>query len=258
MDTKAPTNQKVAVVTGASSGIGRHTAIALSRRGYHVHVVARRRDRLTELAQRIDASVHSFDIADREAIDRFAADLDTVDVLVHCAGGARGATTVLDANVEQWRWMWETNVLGTLQMTQALVPKMFSATSPIVVTVTSVAAFEPLNNSSGYSSSKHAQSVIHQTLRGELLGTSVRLTEVCPGIVDTEFFAQRFPDDPDRANAMFEGITALDPADVASVIDYAIAQPPHVNLDRIVVRPLAQAGHGRFHRASIAATPASA
>lgn len=195
---------------------------------------------------------HPLDISDGAAVTHLAASLAAApDVVVNCAGGARGGAPVLDADPDAWEWMWRTNVLGTLLINKALIPKMVDAGRGTVVTVTSVAAFEPLNNSSGYSTSKHAQSAMTQTLRGELLGTTVRVIEVCPGIVQTEFFHQRYPDDPQRADAMFEGMEPLDPGDVARVIDFAISQPPHVTLDRIVVRPTDQAPHGRTHRRPI-------
>lgn len=250
-----PTTRPLAVVTGASSGIGRATTELLCKSGYDVHVVARRADRLSELEDRLGVTAHPMDIADAEAVDALAAKLDAPAVLVNCAGGARGGDPVIEADLSAWEWMWRTNVLGTLLFNRAFIPKMTRAGSGTVVTVTSVAAFEPLPNSAGYSTSKHAQSALTQTLRSEMLGSPVRIIEVCPGIVRTEFFHQRYPDTPGRADAMYDGMAPLEPMDVARTIDFAISQPPHVTLDRIVIRPTDQAGHGRTHRTLTEGTP---
>ncbi|WP_338891354.1 SDR family oxidoreductase [Rhodococcus sovatensis] len=238
----------LAVVTGASSGIGRATTELLCKGGYEVHAIARRGDRLTELHDELGVTGHAMDIADNSAVEALASSLDAPAVLVNCAGGARGGDPVVDADPAAWEWMWRTNVLGTLLVDRAFVPKMKQAGLGTVVTVTSVAAFEPLPNSSGYSTSKHAQSALTQTLRSEMLGSPIRVIEVCPGIVRTEFFHQRYPDSPERADAMYEGMEPLEPMDVARAIEFAISQPPHVTLDRIVIRPTDQAGHGRTHR----------
>ncbi|CAA0130414.1 putative oxidoreductase [Mycolicibacterium vanbaalenii] len=242
------TPRPLAVVTGASSGIGRATTELLCKSGYAVHVVARRADRLAELEDQLGVTGHAMDVADSAAVDALASALDAPAVLVNCAGGARGGDPVVDADPSAWEWMWQTNVLGTLLFDRAFVPKMKQAGRGTVVTVTSVAAFEPLPNSSGYSTSKHAQSALTQTLRSEMLGSPIRIIEVCPGIVRTEFFHQRYPDSPERADAMYDGLAPLEPMDVARAIDFAISQPPHVTLDRIVIRPTDQAGHGRTHR----------
>ena len=167
--------------------------------------------------------------------------LDRVDVLVNNAGGARGLEPVADADVEHWRWMWESNVLGTLRVTRALLPKLIDSGDGLIVTVTSIAAFEIYDGGSGYTAAKHAQGALHRTLRGELIGKPVRLTEIAPGMVKTEFSLRRFDGDEERADAVYKGITPLVAEDVAEVIGFVASRPSHVNLDQIVIRPRDQA-----------------
>ncbi|MBP1162453.1 NADP-dependent 3-hydroxy acid dehydrogenase YdfG [Rhodococcus sp. PvR044] len=239
---------QVAVVTGASSGIGEATARTLAAQGFHVVVGARRIDRLEKLAEDIGGTALELDVTDEDSVDAFAAVLPRVDVLVNNAGGAKGLAPVLEADLDDWRWMWETNVLGTLKITKALLPKLIASGDGLIVTITSVAAFEAYDNGSGYTSAKHAQAVLHRTLRGELLGQPVRLTEIAPGAVETEFSLVRFHGDEDRAKKVYEGITPLVAADVAEVIGFVASRPSHVNLDQIIIKPRDQAGPGRFSR----------
>ncbi|MFE3291321.1 SDR family NAD(P)-dependent oxidoreductase [Rhodococcus sp. NPDC059234] len=238
----------VAVVTGASSGIGEATARTLAAQGFHVVVGARRLDRLERLAKDIGGTALELDVTDEDSVDAFAAVLPRVDVLVNNAGGAKGLATVQEADLDDWRWMWETNVLGTLRITKALLPKLIESGDGLIVTITSVAAFEAYDNGSGYTSAKHAQAVLHRTLRGELLGQPVRLTEIAPGAVETEFSLVRFSGDEERAAKVYEGITPLVAADVAEVIGFVASRPSHVNLDQIIIKPRDQASPGRFAR----------
>ncbi|WP_029118080.1 SDR family NAD(P)-dependent oxidoreductase [Mycobacterium sp. URHB0044] len=237
--------QRVAVVTGASSGIGEATAKTLAGLGFHVVCVGRRKDRITALADRIGGTASVADVTDQDAVDALAASLDRVDVLVNNAGGAKGTEPVADADLEHWRWMWETNVLGTLRVTRALLPKLIDSGDGLVVTITSIAAFEIYDGGAGYTSAKHAQSALHRTLRGELLGKPVRLTEIAPGMVETEFSVVRFGGDRERADALYQGLTPLVAEDVAEVIGFVASRPSHVNLDQIVIRPRDQASATR-------------
>ncbi|WP_067667977.1 SDR family NAD(P)-dependent oxidoreductase [Nocardia miyunensis] len=239
-----------AVVTGASSGIGEATARELAKQGYHVYVGARRVDRLEQLAQEIGGTALALDVTDDESVRAFCDAVERVDVLVNNAGGAKGLATVAEADLDDWRWMWETNVLGTLRLTKALLPKLIDSGDGLIVTVTSIAAFDTYDNGSGYTSAKHAQGVLHRTLRGELLGQPVRLTEIAPGAVETEFSLVRFDGDADRAAKVYEGIDPLLAQDIAEIIAFAASRPPHVDLDTIVVKPRDQAGPGRFSRRS--------
>jgi NADP-dependent 3-hydroxy acid dehydrogenase YdfG len=237
--------QRVAVITGASAGIGEATARNLAAQGFHVVVVARRADRINALAAEIDGTAIVADVTDGPAVDALAAQLKRVDVLVNNAGGAKGLEPVTDADLEHWRWMWETNVLGTLRVTRALLPKLIDSGDGLIVTITSVAAMEVYDGGAGYTSAKHAQGALHRTLRGELLGKPVRLTEIAPGAVETEFSLVRFGGDQQRADAVYAGMTPLVAEDIAEVIGFVASRPSHVNIDQIVIRPRDQATASR-------------
>jgi NADP-dependent 3-hydroxy acid dehydrogenase YdfG len=241
-------DQPVAVVTGASAGIGEATARTLAAQGFHVVAVARRADRINALAADIGGTAVVADVTDDAAVDELAAGLHRVDVLINNAGGARGLEPVAEADLEHWRWMWETNVLGTLRVTRALLPKLIDSGDGLIVTVTSIAAMEIYDGGSGYTAAKHAQGALHRTLRGELLGKPLRLTEIAPGAVETEFSLVRFDGDQQRADSVYSGITPLTAADVAEVIGFVASRPSHVNLDQIIIRPRDQASAGRFNR----------
>jgi NADP-dependent 3-hydroxy acid dehydrogenase YdfG len=243
--TALQAHQRVAVVTGASSGIGEATAKTLAGLGFHVVCVARREDRVKAVADEVGGTAIVADVTDGAAVDALAAQLDRVDVLVNNAGGAKGLEPVADADLDNWRWMWETNVIGTLRVTRALLPKLIASGDGLIVTVTSIAAFEIYDGGAGYTAAKHGQAALHQTLRGELLGKPVRLTEIAPGMVETEFSLVRFEGDAARADAVYTGMTPLTGADVADVIGYVASLPAHVNLDHIVIRPRDQASATR-------------
>jgi NADP-dependent 3-hydroxy acid dehydrogenase YdfG len=144
--------------------------------------------------------------------------------------------------------MFETNVIGTLRVTQALLPALLASGDGHIITVTSIAALETYDNGAGYTGAKHAQAMLHRTLRGELLGQPVRLTEILPGMVETEFSLVRFDGDAARADGVYRGLTPLTADDVADVIAFAATRPSHVNLDQIVLKPRAQASASRAHR----------
>lgn len=241
-------HSRVAVVTGASSGIGAAAARTLAAQGFHVVAAARRADRIQALAEEIGGSAVVADITDDASVQALAAGLGRVDVLVNNAGGAKGLTPVAEADLDDWRWMWETNVLGTLRVTRALLPKLVESGDGLIVTITSTAALEVYDGGAGYTAAKHAQGALHRTLRGELLGKPVRLTEIAPGAVQTEFSLVRFGGDEQRAESVYAGITPLDAADVAEVIGFVASRPSHVNIDQIVIRPRDQASASRFNR----------
>ncbi|MEE4022023.1 SDR family oxidoreductase [Gordonia sp. PKS22-38] len=242
---QAKAEPKVAVVTGASSGIGAATARQLASQGYHVVLGARRTELIDELAAEIGGTGRRLDVTDAESVDAFVAGLEKVHVLVNNAGGAKGLDPVATADLEDWRWMWETNVLGTLRLTKALLPALVDSGDGLIVTVTSIAALEAYDNGAGYTSAKHAQAVMHRTLRYELLGKPVRLTEIAPGMVETEFSLVRFEGDQEKADAVYEGLTPLTADDVAEVIGFVASRPPHVDLDQIVLKPRDQASARR-------------
>lgn len=241
-------NLGTAIVTGASSGIGAATARHLAKAGFRVVLGARRMDRLTELAAAIDGVALPLDVTEPASVAEFAEAAGPCRVLVNNAGGAMGLAPVASADEDHWRWMWETNVMGTLRMTKALLPALTDSGDGHVVTITSVAAYEVYDNGAGYTSAKHAQSALHRTLRGELLGKPVRFTEVLPGLVETEFSLVRFEGDSSRAAGVYDGLTPLTADDVAEVVTFAVTRPSHVNLDQIVMKPRAQASASRVHR----------
>jgi NADP-dependent 3-hydroxy acid dehydrogenase YdfG len=144
--------------------------------------------------------------------------------------------------------MWEANVLGTLRVTKGLLPKLIDSGDGHIVTITSVAALEAYDGGAGYTGAKHAEAMLHRTLRGELLGEPVRLTEVAPGLVETEFSLVRFGGDAERADAVYEGLTPLTAQDVADAVVWAATRPSHVNIDMIVLKPRDQASAMRVHR----------
>ncbi|HEV7470107.1 MAG: Serine 3-dehydrogenase [Pseudonocardia sp.] len=239
-----------AVVTGASSGIGAATARALARAGFNVVLGARRVDRCAEIAREIDGTAVRLDVTDPDSVSAFVAAVPECRLLVNNAGGAKGLEPVAEADEDDWRWMFEANVIGTLRVTKGLLPALLASGDGHIVTVTSIAALEPYDNGAGYTGAKHAQAMLHRTLRGELLGQPVRLTEICPGMVETEFSLVRFGGDEEKADDVYKGLTPLTAEDVADVIAFAATRPSHVNLDQIVLKPRAQASASRAYRES--------
>ncbi len=239
---------KTVVVTGASAGIGAATVRALAGRGHRVIAGARRLERLAEVAEPMGATALKLDVADAETIERFIACLDRVDVLVNNAGFVIGLDPIAEADPDDWRKMFETNVLGVLRMTRAILPMLLASGDGHVVNVGSTSGFETYAGGGGYTGTKHALRAFTRTLRQELLGQPVRVTDVSPGLVETEFSMVRFGGDRARAKRVYEGMTPLTPEDVAEAIVWAIERPPHVNIDEIVLRPRDQASSTSIHR----------
>jgi NADP-dependent 3-hydroxy acid dehydrogenase YdfG len=231
---------KTAVVTGASAGIGAATAVRLSKEGFHVVVGARRLDRLEEVARASGGIARELDVSDAESVARFCEGIPRVDVLVNNAGLAVGLNPLGELTDEAAEEMWAVNFLGVLRMTRELLPKI-EAAGGHVVNVGSIAGFETYRGGGGYTASKHALRALTQTLRLELLGKPVRVTEVAPGLVETEFSLVRFAGDEEKAKQPYAGIEPLTADDVADCIAWAVTRPPHVDVDEIVVRPVAQA-----------------
>ncbi|TMR08783.1 SDR family NAD(P)-dependent oxidoreductase [Nonomuraea turkmeniaca] len=243
--------RKTAVVTGASSGIGEATARRLAAEGYEVVAGARRRERLDKLAadEPLIRAV-TLDVTSQESVDALAASLDRCDVLVNNAGGALGLEPVADGRVEDWQRMYDVNVLGSLRMTQALTPKLIESGDGVLVMLTSTAGLVSYEGGGGYCAAKHAQTSMTETLRLELVGQPVRIVEIAPGMVKSEGFAvTRFRGDEAAAARVYQGVPdPLSSDDVADAIAWCVTRPPHVNIDRLVIRPRAQAAQHRVHR----------
>lgn len=239
---------RTAVITGASSGIGAATARALAGEGYRVVLGARRLNRLEQLATELGGEAIALDVTDPASVESFAASVDACEVLVNNAGGALGLDSIADADEEKWLTMYESNVMGQMRMTRALLPKLIASGDGHVVGITSIAAIEPYVGGAGYNAAKHAQRAMLRVLRQELLGQPVRVTEVAPGMVETEFSLVRFGGDEAAAARVYEGMRPLGAEDVAECIRWALAQPPHVNIDEIIVRPRDQATATGVHR----------
>lgn len=242
---------KIAVVTGASSGIGAATARRLAGEGFKVFCAARRRERIEELADSIDGVAVECDVTDADDVARLAEAVGgSVDVLVNNAGGALGLDPVVTADLELWDRMYQTNVIGSARVTQALFPAL-EAAKGIIVFVTSTAADAGYEGGAGYCGAKAAQRSMVESMRLELFDTDVRITEVCPGMVATEEFSlTRFAGDKERADKVYDGVPdPLTADDVADTITFMATRPHHVNLDRITIRPRAQAAQHKVYRA---------
>lgn len=245
-------DRKVAVVTGASSGIGEASARQLAAAGYRVVVTARRLDRLQALAREINGTAYELDVTDRSAVDEFASDLASVDVLFNNAGGAFGADPIATADPKDWEAMFEVNVMGTLHVTQALLPKLITSGAGTIVIMSSTAGFTAYEGGGGYVAAKHGAHAIAATLRLELFDQPIRVIEIAPGMVRTDEFAvKRFGGDTARAAGIYQGVAEpLTADDVADAVCWAVTRPPHVNVDLLMLRPRAQAAQHKVDRRS--------
>ncbi len=240
----------VAVVTGGSSGIGAACVRRLASDGFEVVAGARRLDRLEEVCGPVGARALPLDVTDDASAARFCEAVGpTCSVLVNNAGGALGLDPVEQADLDGWRTMFEANVLGVVRVTKGLLPALEAAHGGgTVVVIGSIAGIEPYEGGAGYNAAKHAVSAVRSVLRYELLGRPVRVCEVDPGMVDTEFSLVRFGGDAPRAAAVYEGTTPLTAEDIADCVAWVATRPPHVNVDRLVVQPRDQASARRVHR----------
>lgn len=237
-----------AVVTGASSGIGAATARALAAAGFDVVVGARRLDRLEAVAGPIGARALPLDVTDDDSVAAFAAEVPTCSVLVNNAGGALGLDRIEDADLAQWQAMYDTNVLGTLRMTRALLPALRASGDGLVVVMGSIAGSEAYVGGGGYNAAKFGQRAFAEVLRKELFTEPIRVTEIAPGIVETEFSLVRFDGDAERAAKVYEGVDALTADDVADCVAFVATRPPRVNIDRMVVLARDQVGATQLNR----------
>ncbi|MEP9394512.1 MULTISPECIES: SDR family NAD(P)-dependent oxidoreductase [Gordonia] len=244
-----------AVITGASSGIGAATAAQLADAGFDLLLGARRVERLDDLAGKIRADhpnceviVRHLDVTDPGSVITFCADLDRADVLVNNAGGAIGTDSIAESVDADWQAMFDMNVLGVLRVTRGLLPLLRSSACATVVTIGSIAAVEPYLGGGGYNAAKHAVRALTRVLRLELLGEPVRVCEIDPGMVETEFSINRFGGDTDRAAAVYDGLTPLSADDVADAVTWVATRPAHVNVDSMLLLARDQTSAQRVHR----------
>jgi NADP-dependent 3-hydroxy acid dehydrogenase YdfG len=244
-----PGTGRTAVVTGASSGIGAATATRLAADGFDVVLAARRLDRLTPLAESIGGRALQLDITDQASVDAFAAALDRIDVLVNNAGGAFDANPVAEADLDSWARTYDVNVLGTVRLTKALLPALRASGAGDVLFVSSTAGLISYEGGASYTAAKHGVHTLVETLRLELCGEPVRVIEIAPGMVRTEEFSLNRLGSTDAADSVYRGVREpLLAEDVADCIGWAVTRPHHVNIDLMVIRPLAQAAQWKVHR----------
>jgi NADP-dependent 3-hydroxy acid dehydrogenase YdfG len=239
----------VAVVTGASSGIGAATATRLAAEGFDVVLGARRIDRLSALAERIGGRAVQLDVTDPASVAAFAAGLDRVDVLVNNAGGAFDAAPVAEADLDSWQRSYDVNVLGTVRVTKALLPALRGSGAGDLVFVGSTAGLISYEGGASYSAAKHAVHTLAETLRLELVYEPVRVVEIAPGMVKTEEFTLNRTQSQEAADAVYRGVREpLVAEDIADCIAWAVTRPHHVNVDLLVIRPRAQAAQHKVAR----------
>jgi NADP-dependent 3-hydroxy acid dehydrogenase YdfG len=238
---------RVALVTGASSGIGEATVRSLAAAGFEVVAAARRVERCEAVAGEVGGRALRLDVADPDSVAELAENLYEVSVVVNNAGGALGLEPIAEADEENWRQMYESNVMGVMRVTKALLPALERSSGHVVV-VGSVAGVEVYPGGAGYTAAKHAANAIARTLRLELLGKAIRVSEVAPGMVETEFSLTRFGGDEEKAAKVYEGTTPLTAEDVADAIAYVVTRPPHVDVDYLSIKPTHQATARDVHR----------
>jgi NADP-dependent 3-hydroxy acid dehydrogenase YdfG len=240
----------VAIVTGASSGIGAATVRRLAADGFEVVAAARRRDRLDDLAAETGCTAMTLDVTDQASVDALRDSLSGCRVLVNNAGGAFGLAPIAEANDDDWRGMYDVNVLGAMRMTRALLPLLVESGDGVIVNVTSTAGHGVYEGGAGYNAAKYAERAMTEALRLELCGQPVRVSEIAPGMVKTEEFSLvRFDGDQKRADAVYEGVPGVLVADdIADCISWVVTRPWNVNIDSMIVRPRAQASNSKVHR----------
>ncbi|MBW4046918.1 MAG: SDR family NAD(P)-dependent oxidoreductase [Proteobacteria bacterium] len=245
------TDNKIAVVTGASSGIGEASARALAAAGYTLYLGARRLDRLAVVAAAIGGHAIALDVTDAASVQSFAAALpEKIHLLVNNAGGALGLASIVDFDEQQWLHMYQSNVLGLARMTRALYPRLQASKDGHLISIGSLAGFETYAGGGGYAAAKHAARAVTETARLEWLGQQLRVTSIDPGMVETEFSVVRFGGDTERASRVYAGMRPLHAQDIADAVVWAATRPAHVNVDQIVIRPTDQARADKVFRRS--------
>jgi 3-hydroxy acid dehydrogenase / malonic semialdehyde reductase len=239
---------KIALVTGATSGIGWATAVALAKQGYHIIATGRRSERLTALQQHITevpVLALQFDVRDKEAIQHSISSLPAewkqIEVLINNAGNAHGLAPIQEGSLEDWDAMLDINVKGLLYVSHAVIPFMQQQQKGHIINIGSIAGKEVYANGNVYCASKHAVDAISKAMRIDLIQTGIKVSEVNPGLVETEFSEVRFKGDKDRAAGVYQGYKALQAEDIAELIAFIVSRPAHVNLAEVLILPAAQA-----------------
>ena len=240
---------KTAFITGATSGIGKSTAIQFALNGINLVLCGRRQDRLDalkeELGKKVQVHTLNFDIRNKEAVqeavDSLPKEFSQIDILINNAGNAHGMDTIQDGNIDDWDAMLDINVKGLLYVSKAIIPQMVARESGHIINIGSTAGKEVYPKGNVYCASKHAVDAINQGMRIDLNGTGVRVGAVNPGLVETEFSYVRFKGDGDRAENVYKGFQPLKPEDIADIIHFVITRPYHVNIADLIVMPTAQA-----------------
>lgn len=243
-------HRRLAVVTGASAGIGEATAVSLAVDGWDVVLASRRPEKLEAVASRIneeapDATTHivKVDVTDKESVADLAArvaEFGGVDLLVNNAGGARGLDSVVDGDVEDWRWMYEANVIGTLQVTQALFGELTRTPAPQVINIVSIAGRWGYRGGAGYNAAKFGETALSDVMRIEFAEKGVRVCQIDPGRVETEFSLNRFKGDAAKADAVYEDVINLQAEDIAETVRWVADRPAHMDVDTVMIRPVDQ------------------
>lgn len=250
--------KKIALITGATSGIGRATAIALADEGFNLIITGRRTDRLEELkallgiTYKADVLALNFDIRDKEAVEKavnsIPAGWRNIDVLVNNAGLAVGLNPIQEGLIDDWERMIDTNVKGLLYISRAIAPLMCERGCGHIVNICSTAGKEVYPNGNVYCATKYAVDAISKAMRIDMLKYGIKVTNICPGAVETEFSMVRFKNDKEKADKTYEGMTPLTGDDIASIIRYCVTLPTHVCINDLVVTPTAQANATNIYR----------
>ena len=231
--------KKIAVITGGGSGIGAAAAVALAEDGYHVVVAGRRVEKLEEVAARTGGTAIRLDVTDDASVEKFAAqvrELGNVDVLVNNAGGAHGLDTLREANLEDWQVMYDTNVLGVVRVTKALLP-LIDAAEGLIINIGSMASFTAYPGGSGYNAAKFGLRALTRAFRMEEVSNPIRITEIDPGRVATDFSLVRFKGDAAKADAVYADKLNLTAGDIAEAIRWVASLPKHMNIDTMNIMP---------------------
>ncbi len=249
--------KKIALVTGATSGIGKACASMLARNGYNLIITGRRENRLNELAQKlknnnVEVKTLVFDVRHKEEVERAIESLprqwSNPDVLINNAGLAAGADPIQEGDWNDWEQMIDTNVKGLLAVSKAVIPGMINRKQGHIINVSSIAGSEVYANGNVYCASKHAVHAITKGMRIDLLPHNIKVSSISPGMVETEFSMVRYHGDKEKADKVYDGITPLYAEDVADAVEFMITRPGHVNVNDMLLMPTAQASAVYNHR----------